>query len=226
MKTKNLAVGILAAVLTVALWYTFLFKPIRAQASKAKAATATERAKVAPLQSQLTQARADAAHAATFKAELQSLELAMPDSPALAAFIREANGIAQASGVTWESVSHAPPTPGDGDVMSITVGITVKGTYPQLVDYLGRLAGLQRLVVVDSVSFASAGSTGAGGGTAGGSTGPFSGATELTGTFSGRMFETPDAADAADGTATSVGATPAAGTATTPVSAPSTLNNS
>ncbi len=226
MKTKNLAVGILAAVLTVALWYTFLFKPTRAQASKVKVDTATERAKLAPLQSQLTQARADAAHAATFKAELQSLELAMPDSPALAAFIRQANGIAQASGVTWESVSHAPPTLGDGGVMSITVGITVKGTYPQLVDYLGRLAGLQRLVVVDSVTFTTSGSTGAGGGTAGGTTGPFSGATQLSGTIAARMFESPGAADAADGTATSVGAIPAAGTVTTPVSAPSTLNNS
>ena len=28
MKTKNLAVGVLAAVLVIALWYTMLLKPI------------------------------------------------------------------------------------------------------------------------------------------------------------------------------------------------------
>jgi Tfp pilus assembly protein PilO len=228
MKTKNLAVGVLAALLTTALWYTFLFKPIRAQESKVKADTATERSKLPPLQTQLAQAQTEVAHAGAFKAELQSLQLAMPDSPALAAFIRDANGIAAASNVTWLSVSHAPPVPGAGGVMSITIGISIKGTYPQVMDYLGRLAGLQRLVVVDGVQFNPAASavTGAGtsgGAASGGSTGPFSGAPQLAVTISARMFETLGAAGSTDGTATATGATAAAGTTT---AAPTTLNNS
>ena len=76
MKTKNLAVSILAAVLITALWYSFLLKPIRSQASKVKADTADERSKLEPLQAQLSKAQRDAAHAASFKAELQSLQLA------------------------------------------------------------------------------------------------------------------------------------------------------
>jgi type IV pilus assembly protein PilO len=232
MKTKNLAVGILAAVLVTALWYTFVLKPIRAQTSKVKADTATERGKLQPLQAQLTQAQRDASHEAAFKAELQSLQLAMPDSPALAAFIRDANGIAAASGVTWQSVTHAAPTLGTDDVMSIAVGISVKGTYPQVMDYFGRLAQLQRLVVVDSVTFnpasdttAAAGSTtGSGSGSsASESTGPFSGADQITATIAGRMFESGDAVTTTGGTATSTG-TPTAAGATT-ASAPA-LNNS
>src|SRR5579863_9250125 len=112
MKTKHLGVRILAALLTTALWYVFLYKPMRAQQSKVKADTVTERAKLQPLRAQLAQAQTDASHAAAFKAELQSLQLAMPDSPALAAFIRDANNIAAASNASWQSVTHATPVLG------------------------------------------------------------------------------------------------------------------
>lgn len=231
MKTKNLAVSMLAAVLVTFLWYTFLLKPIRAQATKVKADTATERDKLQPLQSQLALAQKDASHAAQFKAELQSLQSAMPDSPALAAFIRDVNGIAAASGVSWQSVSHAQPTLGAAGVMSITVGIVVQGTYPQVMDYLGRLAQLQRLLVVDSVQFNPAvqtsapGASGssASGSSSGGSTGPFSGADQVNVAIQSRIFETPDASATAGSTATSTG-TPTAAGATT-ASAPA-LNNS
>jgi Tfp pilus assembly protein PilO len=242
MKPKNVAVGILAAVLTTALWYTFLLKPTRSEASKVKVDTAAERAKLQPLQAELAKAKRDAAHAASFKAQLASLQLAMPDSPALAAFIRDANGIADASGVAWQSVSHAAPAPGTAGVMAIAVGITVKGTYPQVMDYLGRLAELQRLVVVDNVQFnvaaaASAGGAGggagapggagAGGDSSGGSTGPFSGGSSLTATIAARMFETPSAVSTLAGTAASGTGTAATGaTPATPASGTSTLNNS
>ena len=98
MKTKNLAVGILAGVLLVALWYTMLLKPTRAKVTDVKAETQVQEDKLAPLQSQLALARADAANAAEIKAQLASLQEAMPDTPALAAFIRDANGIAGGSG--------------------------------------------------------------------------------------------------------------------------------
>jgi Tfp pilus assembly protein PilO len=233
MKTKNLAVGVLAALLVTALWYTFVLKPIRAQTSKVKADTASERAKLEPLQAQVAQAQRDASHEAAFKAELLSLQLAMPDSPALAAFIRDANGIASAAGVTWQSVTHATPTPGTDGTMSIAVGIVVKGSYPQTMDYLGRLAALQRLFVVDNLSFnpaAESSNTGAGagspvpGGTAASeTTGPFSGGDQLTMTIAGRIFETGGSVLNAGGAAASTG-TPTAAGATT-ASAPA-LNNS
>ena len=237
MKTKNLAVGILVGVLTLALWYTFLLKPTRAQTSKVKADTAAEQAKLEPLQAQLAKAQRDASHAAQFKVELQSLQRAMPDSPALADFVRDANGIAAASNVSWQSVSHASPTPGTSGVMSITVGITVKGTYPQVMDYIGRLAGLQRLVIVDSVNFAAsssvATSTGGGAGagspaaSSGGSTGPFSGASELTATISARMFETPSSVVTSPGSGVSTVGAPAGGASSAaPGANTTTLNNS
>jgi Tfp pilus assembly protein PilO len=195
MKTKNLAVGALAAALTLALWWNFLLKPTQKQASKVKAETTMERTKLQPLEAQVAQAQADAAHASTFKAQLAVLQHAVPDSPALADFIRDANAIADASRISWQSVTHGPPTPGTAGVASITVGIQIRGTYEQVRDYLGRIAALSRLLVLDNVQFAAVGATTTtpGGAAAGpaSSTGPFVGGTELTVTITARMFETP-----------------------------------
>ena len=195
MKTKNLAVSGIIGLLVLALWWNFLLKPSRSEASKVKAETATERTKLQPLQAQLAQANIDAAHAGTFKTRLAVLKNAVPDSPALANFIRDANAIADASHVAWQSVTHGAPTPGSAGVSAIPVNIDVNGTYEQVLDYLGRIAVLKRLVVLDNVTVSPGGTTaGAAGASTGSvadaSTGPFSGASTLTVTIQGRMFMT------------------------------------
>ena len=233
MKAKNLAVGALAALLVTALWYNFLLKPTKSQASKVRADTAQEKIKLQPLQAQLDQANADAAHAGEFKAQLASLQQAIPDNPAQAAFTRAADDIAAASNVSWQSVTHGPPTPGL-TTETITVGIQVKGTYEQVIDYVTRLAKLKRLLIIDSVQFSSAGTTGAGpgdpGAGAGASTGPFSGASQLTLTISGRLFEIPPpVSDTTTGGTTTAGSTTAPATGGNPTAtsgSTSTLNNS
>jgi Tfp pilus assembly protein PilO len=229
MKTKNLAVSILAGVLIVALWYTMLLKPTRAKVTKVKGEAQVQEDKLAPLQSQLAQARRDAANAAEIQAQLASLQQAMPDTPALAEFIRDANRIAAASGVAWQSVTHATPTPGVGGSTSITVGIQVRGTYGQVLDYLGQLAAMKRLLVVDNLQL----SSGSSGGTAGDpnagaqSTGPFSGGDQLSATISARMFSSPLAAIAAAGVGTAGAPQPSAASSSAPASSNgSTLNNS
>jgi Tfp pilus assembly protein PilO len=228
MKTKNTLVGVLAAVLILALWWTVLLKPTRAKASKVRSDTEVEQQKLDPLQTQLLTAQHDAAHAAQFKAELDSLQKAMPNSPALAAFIRDANGIASAANVSWQSVTHGPPTPGNDGVISITLGIQVQGSYPQIVDYLTRLAGLQRLVVVTGVQLSTAASTGAETGTSagsGGSTGPFSGGSTLSATITASMYVSPGAtASTSDGTGTTTDANGVS--VATPAAQSGTVNNS
>jgi Tfp pilus assembly protein PilO len=198
MKTKNLAVGALAVLLVTALWWNFLLKPSKSEAKKVKAETATEREKLAPLEAQLSKARLAQAHAATFKAQLASLQNAVPDSPALAEFLRAANFIADASRVSWQQVTHSTPAPDPSTgVSAITVSIQVKGTYQQVMDYLFLLKSLKRVVVVDTLQVSSAGGDASTGGAAA-TTGPFSGGSQLSVTISARMFET-GAATATDG---------------------------
>jgi Tfp pilus assembly protein PilO len=206
MKTKNLAVGALAVLLVTALWWNFLLKPSKSEAKKVKAETTTEREKLAPLEAQLSKARLAQAHAATFKAQLTSLQNAVPASPALAEFLRAANFIADTSRVSWQQVTHGPPAPDPSTgVSAIPVGIQVKGTYQQVMDYLFLLKSLKRLVVVDTLQVSSAGGD-TSAGAAGATTGPFSGASQLAVTITARMFETPPAT-ATDGSALSGAAT-------------------
>ncbi len=217
MKTKNLAVGALVGLLVLALGYNFLIKPSNAQAKKVKADTAAERTKLQPLQAQLAQANIDASHASTFKARLGSLKHAVPDTPALANFIRDANSLAAASHVSWLSVTHGTPSADSAAVASIALGIQIKGTYEQVLDYLSRLSSLPRLVVVDNVTIAPGAATaapGAGGAAAGAnaSTGPFSGGSMLSVTIAARMFATPSALPDTSGTGAAT--TPVGGTAT------------
>src|SRR5260370_18983981 len=169
MKTKNLAVTAVIGLLILALWWNFLLKPSRSQASKVKAETAAERTKLQPLQAQLAQANIDGAHAGSFKTRLAVLKNAVPDSPELANFIRDANAIAAASNITWQSVTHGPPSTGSAGVSSIAVGIDIKGTYEQVLDYLGRIAALKRLGVPGNVTL-----------TPGGAAAPAAGATTGT----------------------------------------------
>jgi Tfp pilus assembly protein PilO len=228
MKTKNLAVGILVGVLLVALWYTMLLKPTRAKVTDVKAETQVQEDMLAPLQTLLGHARRDAANSAEIMAQLASLQAAMPETPALAAFIRDANSIASDSGVAWQSVTHAAPTPGVGGT-SITVGFQVRGTYGQVVDYLGKLATMKRLLVVDNLQLASGSSSATAGDAGAGaqSTGPFSGGDQLTATISARMFSSPAAAAAAGGVGTVGGLQPSSAASSAPASANgSTLNNS
>ena len=97
MKTKNLAVGILAGVLVVALWYTLLLKPTRGQGDEGQGRDAGRAGRSCSRCRRSSRRRsATRRNAAEFKAQLASLQQAMPDTPALAAFIRDANGIAAA----------------------------------------------------------------------------------------------------------------------------------
>jgi len=204
MKTKNLAVSGLIGLLTLALWWNFLLKPSRSEASKVNTDTAAERAKLQPLQAQLAQANIDAAHVGTFKTRLAALKNAVPDSPELANFIRDANAIADASHIAWQSVTHGPPSTGSTGVSSIAVSIDVSGTYEQVLDYLGRIAALKRLVVLDNLTLSSGGAGATAGSTTGSavsaSTGPFSGGSTLAVTISGRMFMTASATGATGAT--------------------------
>jgi Tfp pilus assembly protein PilO len=196
VKTKNVAVSALVGLLTLALWYNFFLKPSRSETTKVKAETEVERDKLRPLQAQVAQAKADAADEGTFKARLAKLQRAVPDGPELADFIRDANTAAVASNLVWVSTTHGPPTLGVGGVAAINLGIQVKGTYEATLTYLDKIAALKRLVVIDSVQF-SAAASGAEAGVVGASTGPFSGASELTIVITARMFETPEALAAA-----------------------------
>jgi Tfp pilus assembly protein PilO len=95
----------------------------------------------------------------------------------VAGFILGANHAAVSSGVDWLSVSPAAAVAGSGGAPSaIAVSIAVNGSFFTVVDYLRRLEGMARLVVVDSLQLAPGG----------GIAGPL----RLNATVSARIFTT------------------------------------
>jgi Tfp pilus assembly protein PilO len=91
------------------------------------------------------------------RAQLDLLRAAIPDTPAVAQFILDTNDAGSKAGVVLMSIAprvagrndNAAATPG---LVATPVAVTAQGSYPQVVDFLGRLGKLPRMLVIDSVS--------------------------------------------------------------------------
>jgi Tfp pilus assembly protein PilO len=214
MKSRNLAVGGVVAVLVIALWFMFVLKPTRADTSKVHKQAKEAQRETLGLQAKLAQV-SDKARNEQTKRELAVLHAAVPATPQLSSFIRLANTIAAQSGITWQSVTPTEPTRATGG-NSIALGIQVQGGYAQVLDYMQRLQDLPRLVIVDNINIGSASETagqpaGSGGGVFATETGADVG---LNLQITARMFvaapTAPAAAPAGAGTSGSADAAPPA----------------
>lgn len=154
LKSKNLMVGALAAFFVLVLWWMMIYSPTKSQASKAQAAADAAEQKVTSLQQQFRTlggpAKLDEKKQA---ANLALLQGAIPPDPALSKFVRDTDTIEKASHVAWVSITPSQPTTTTG-LTEIHVAVSIKGQYANVMDYLSRLAALQRIFVIDSVSVA------------------------------------------------------------------------
>lgn len=220
MKTKTVAVSAVVGVLVLALWYMFLVKPMRSQASKVHKDVVSAQKDQLALKAQLA-AISDKTHIAQTKAQLAKLQAAIPPQPQLAAFLRSANAIASTAGVDWQTITPSPPAQTAG-TDTITLGITVQGTQPEVHQYLESLQALPRLVIVDGTSL--------GPGTATTGTPAPKNPNVIGGDQSqpvalqitARLFTSPDATTATGAAGSTGTGTTGSGTASTPVQTPVT----
>jgi hypothetical protein len=173
------AVGVVGALV----WYMALFSPARAERRRLGGqVTAAERREGELLSTRVRLRSLEAGRGAQ-QAQLERLQDLIPAQPDVAGVILGANDAAVRSKVDWVSVAPASPVPGvGGKPSSIGVSIGVNGEFFALVDYLRRLEGLGRLVVVDSVQVSPGAQAG----------GPL----RLNATLSARIFTTAGAAPA------------------------------
>jgi Tfp pilus assembly protein PilO len=220
MSRRHLLIGAGAVVGLLIFWFVFLWGPQGSRLSDARDRQEAALREQQDLRVRIARLRSLQAGEPQKRAQLESLRVAIPDEPNLAQFILDANTAATASGINFLSISPSPPAPagGTGGATATTTPATtpgsaagppavvglqlsVSGGYFQIVDFVNRLNGLSRLVVIDSLSLA-----------AGGQTTP--GATGLTVSISARMFvrsATPVAGSTAPG-----GVTPTTTTTTAP----------
>jgi Tfp pilus assembly protein PilO len=181
---RPLLIAIAAALGVFVLWFLFLWSPQGSKLSDAK-----DREQAAESEQQALTARIDRLRSLQQgepekRAQLENLRVAIPDEPNLAQFILDANTAANTSGINFLSISPSPPAAGaaggaapePGTPPTTTPGPPVAGTPPgvinlqlsvsggyfQVVDFVNRLNGLSRVVVIDTIGLATGGEGAAG----------------------------------------------------------------
>jgi Tfp pilus assembly protein PilO len=164
---RKVILATVGAVLGVAgIWYALLWSPQSSALGKAKARTAAAVAKQSDLGIQLRGLQKAKQSLPDSQARLSRLAIAIPDDPGLADLIDQVNGAAKAAGVDFMTLTPQAPAnlsksgPGVGAKKQTTPGVddlnlavTAQGTYFQLNDFINRLNGLPRLIVIDTVAF-------------------------------------------------------------------------
>ena len=151
MNNRTITFSVLAVIMVVALWWVFVFSGIRSDASKAAEDVDTAKAESTSLEAQLKQLEALEADAPQTQARLDEMRKLLPQQADLAGFIDEANALGAEAGVKWVSVTPTTPTT-SAAVNTIPFTMTVSGGYYQVLDYLHRVEGMSRLVVIDGVT--------------------------------------------------------------------------
>ncbi len=141
--------GILAMV---AIWYVMFFSPQGSALSAANGRLDAARERQTELRAQLRALETAKTAPSTIQAQIDALKQAIPSTPNLAAFIDAANGAAGASGVDFLSLAPSLPSQGKAGLDDLKLSLAVKGTYFQVVDFLNRLDGMPRLVVIDGLN--------------------------------------------------------------------------
>jgi Tfp pilus assembly protein PilO len=167
MNRRPLVVGVGGAMAVLLAWYAFLWSPQTKALTKQRAAAAAAEKQLSATRTAAIRQRAASRDEPAQRAQLDLLRAAIPDAPAVGQFILDTNDAAAKAGVTLTAIAPraaggrsdktSAATPG---LISTPVTVTAQGSYPQVVEFLGRLEKLPRMVVIDSVS-ATAGNGGA-----------------------------------------------------------------
>jgi type IV pilus assembly protein PilO len=159
---KAVLIGVGASLLLCALWFFLLWTPQSGRLDSAR-----DREVAAAEQNNVLEVRAARLAAAEQRrpeltADLESLRVAVPDSPDLAQFLLDANSASVEAAVDFISISPTPPAPSAtaGLPSEIALSINVEGGYFQVLEFLERVSALPRIVVVDTVGLTASGDPG------------------------------------------------------------------
>lgn len=171
-----IALAVMGAIVVLYGWNSlFLAAKGKAKSAVGKEIAAAKTAEQG-LRANLAQLRKLAADTQGREAELARLDRLIPADADVAGAILALDATAREAKVAWSTLTPSPPAAGAaGGPATLGLSIKVGGTFHQILDYLGRLETLDRLVVVDSVSLT-------------GGSSATSGSPVLEADFSARMF--------------------------------------
>lgn len=160
------AVG-LVLVLLAASWF-LLLAPKRSDAADLRAQDTAQQQTNEQLASQLQMLKAQAKELPAQAAKLAKVRLSLPDNPAMPSFIRSLTEVSAQTKVPIDSMTPGAPqafvtaaktgTAGvDTGIQTIPVTLAVHGDYFAVTQFINKLEGLERAVLVDGFTMAPGG---------------------------------------------------------------------
>ncbi|MCJ7726140.1 MAG: type 4a pilus biogenesis protein PilO, partial [Acidimicrobiia bacterium] len=158
MTRRLLAFGPLFFLLISVLWYFFLLSPRNAKISELDNQLQTAIAEGDALRIAAVALREVQENDVAFLAAIGKMEAGIPEEAELAVFIEEVTALAEATGVSLQSLSPSEPTASpDMPLYEITVTLAMEGESFELLGFLFGLDDLERIVVVQAVSITAGG---------------------------------------------------------------------
>jgi Tfp pilus assembly protein PilO len=141
MKRQMILLVALGAIALLAVFWTLLWQPQRAELAALEESIAAEETIQAELQGELTRLRSVREEAPAVVAELAAAEAVLPFDSALPSALRQLQTAADESQLTLVAVAPARPAQIEGaapGVASIALNVQLRGSYFQIVDFLRR----------------------------------------------------------------------------------------
>lgn len=194
-KAKVIAAGVLVSIAIIGLWFVLLWNPTKDKLSTAQDREQAAQDRASQLQTRLATLKSYEKNASQLEADKARLSEAIPDKDQLDAFIIQVNDTAAATGVSFVTISPAPPAaaadPASPQVVSLQIQVT--GDYFAILRFMDAMRDAERLVTVENFSLAKGGEN-----------------NQMSASIGGRMFVVGSLPSATPATAGAAGVVPAA----------------
>jgi Tfp pilus assembly protein PilO len=136
--------GVLAAVLVVALWWFLLYAPGSDELAQAQSEIDAAQSEQSSLQQRIAALETVRSRAPETEAAIATIRSFVPDDPALPGALRQIQAAADDAGIDLTAVATTRPEPIQDDPAAMglhaaAVTLTAEGSYFQLVDFLRRV---------------------------------------------------------------------------------------
>lgn len=159
---QPLVLGTVAVlILAVAVWWFALMAPQQRHLTSLQSKEASLSSERDGLTAKLASLKRAESHQSRRQAVLDRYSAAIPATADLADFITQLNGLASSSQVDLTKIAPSEPAATPGQPYStITLSLSVKGSYGPTLAFLQGLYNLPRLVVVDNITVSAGTGTG------------------------------------------------------------------
>jgi Tfp pilus assembly protein PilO len=148
---KALLVGVAALFVFAVAWMFLLYRPAGSDLSDARDDLRAAQDELSGLDLQLGRLRATEADLPRLQSGIETLRAAVPDDPGLADFILAVNEAALAAGLEVQAIVPDQPRV-TGALSEVNVGLNTEGGYYKVLDFLNRLAAMQRVITIENLS--------------------------------------------------------------------------